>query len=156
MVQGHDGKAGGSGNGIHPTDRADGRGVFFMIDSQGLESALETVNEVDAEGDGADDIDEDEPPLLERNVDATIDILYSFGMAGISDHGQLICKAHFDPEVTHMKAEEGENEDAEEGHVFGGPGGSCYPATLIPHTLCFPVFIPEEKALDGVEEDPGV
>lgn len=156
MVQGHDGKAGGSDDGIHPADGADGGSVFFMTDSQGLESALETVDEVDAEDNRTDDIDKDEPPLLEGDVDAAIDILDGFGMAGVGDHRQLIRKAHLDPEVAHVEAEEGENEDPEQGHVFGSPGSSCHTATLVAHAFRFPVFLPEKDTLNGMQEDAGV
>lgn len=125
MVEGHDRKTAADQDCIDPADDVDGRAVFLMCDAQGLESALETVDQVYCEGDYTYEVYDDDPGLLEGDVDAAVDILYGFVMARVSHHGELVCKAHLDPEVAHVEAEEGEDEDAEEGHILRGPGGTC-------------------------------
>lgn len=77
-------------------------------------------------------------------------------MAGIGDHGQLVGKPHFDPEISHVEAKEGENQDAKEGHVFGGPGRAGYPATAVFGAFGDSVGPCQKDALDGMEEDAGI
>ncbi len=104
----------------------------------------------------ADEVDGDDPYFLEGDIDAAVDILYGFVVAGVGDHGELVCKAHLDPEVAHVEAEEGEDEDAEEGHVFGGPGGAGDFAGAYLPPLAMRLARARSDALDGMEEDTGV
>jgi len=52
-------------------------------DAQGLEGALEPVYEMYGQGKDADEIDNDDPEFLEGDIDAAVDILYGFFMAGV-------------------------------------------------------------------------
>ena len=124
MVQWHDRKTAANSDRIDPADDVDRRGVFLVGDAEGLKGTLEAMDQVNGEGQDTDEVDEDKPETLESYIDAAVDILDSFVMAGIGDHGELVRKAHLDPEVAHVKAQEGEDQDAEKGHILGGPGGA--------------------------------
>jgi hypothetical protein len=156
VVQGHDRKTCGDGDRVDPADRIDQWRIFLVAASEGLEGALEAVDQVYGQGEDTDEVDGHDPDFLEGDIDAAVDILHGFVMAGVGDHGELVCKAHLDPEVAHVEAEEGEDEDAEEGHVLGGPGGAGDLAGLIVASLGDAVGAGQDDALDGVEEDAGV
>lgn len=127
-----------------------------MGDAEGLEGALEAVDQVDGQGEDADEIDDDDPDILEGDIDAAVDILDGFFVAGVGDHGELIGKAHLDPEITHVQAEEGEDEDAEQGHVFRGPGGAGDFAVGVFAAFGAAVHQGQGDPLDRMEDDEGV
>ena len=114
VVQGHDRKTCGDGDRVDPADRIDQWRIFLVAASECLEGALEAVDQVYGQGEDTDKVDGHDPYFLEGDIDAAVDILHGFIMAGVGDHGELVCKAHLDPEVAHVEAEEGEDEDAEE------------------------------------------
>ena len=156
MVQGHDGETAADQDCIYPADGIDQRGVFLVCDAEGLEGALEAMDQVDGQGEDADQVDDDDPDILEGDIDTAVDVLDGFIMAGIGDHGELIGKAHLDPEVAHVEAEKGEDEDAEQGHVFRGPGGAGDFAVGVFASLGASVHQGQGDSLDGVEYDKGV
>ncbi len=153
MIEGHDGKTAADQDCIDPANDVDGRAVFFVFDAQCLESALKTVDQVYCEGEYADEVYDHHPGFLKGDVDAAVDILYGFVMAGVGHHRELVRKAHLDPEVAHVEAEEGEDEDTEEGHILGGPGGACDLAVGIFAALGLAVQYDQSDSLEGVQED---
>ena len=156
MVQGHDSETAADQDCIDPADGIDQRGVFLVSDAEGLEGALEAMDQVDGQGEDTDQVDDDDPDILEGYIDAAVDVLDGFVVAGIGDHGELIGKAHLDPEVAHVKAQEGEDEDAEQGHVFRRPGGAGDFAVSVFAAFSASVHQRESDSLDGVEYDKGV
>lgn len=142
MVQWHECESSADHDRIDPTNGVDQWSVFPVIDAQGLERALETMNQVNSEGKNTDKIDGYQPELLESDVDATINVLDGFIMTRVGDHGELIGKAHFDPEITHVDAQEGEDQDAQHGHIFGSPGGPCDFSGLVIRAFSFAVGQP--------------
>lgn len=94
--------------------------------------------------------------MLEGDIDAAVDILDGDVMTGVGDHGERICKAHLEPEVAHMEAKEGEDQDAEDCHIFRSPGGAGDLTGVMPGAFGFPVGQPEGDTLDGVEDDKGI
>ncbi len=156
MVQWHDGKTAANSDRIDPADDVDGRGVFLVGDAEGLKGALEAMDQVNGEGQDTDEVDEDKPKVLEGYIDAAVDILDSFVVAGIGDHGELIRKAHLDPEVAHVEAQEGEDEDAEQGHILGGPGGAGDFAVGVFAALSSAVHQREGDTLNRMQQDKSV
>ena len=61
MIQWHDGKARADRDRVDPAKGVDQRGIFLVCESQRLESALETVDQVEAQGGDADEVDGDQP-----------------------------------------------------------------------------------------------
>ena len=61
VIEGHDGKSAADQDGIDPADDIDGRTVFLVCDTEGLEGALEAVDQVEAQGGDADEVDGDQP-----------------------------------------------------------------------------------------------
>ena len=156
MVEGHDGKSAADQDGIDPADDVDGRAVFFVCDTEGLERALETMDQVYGQGEYADEVYDHHPGFLEGYVDATVDILYGFVVARVGDHGKLVCKAHLDPEVAHVEAEEGEDEDAEQGHILRGPGSTRDFAFGVFAAFGLAIHDGQGDSLEGVQEDKRV
>ncbi len=156
MIEWHDRESAADQDGIDPSDRIDERSVFFMIDAQGLKGALETMDEVNGEGKNTDEIEGYNPYFLESYIDPAIDILNSFVMSGVGNHGELVRKSHFDPKITHMEAQECKNEDAEQGHVFGGPCGPGHFSACVFRSLGDPVGPGKQDSLDRMEQDKGV
>ena len=88
VVQRHDGKARADRDRVDPAEGVDQRGVFLVCESQCLEGALKAVDQVEAEGGDADQVDGYEPEFLEGDIDSAVDILYGFVVAGVGDHGE--------------------------------------------------------------------
>ena len=156
MIERHDRKSTADQDGIDPSNCIDQRSVFFMVDAQGLKGTLKSMYEVNRQGKYSDEINGHDPDLLEGYIDPAVDILNCFIMSGVGDHRELVRKPHFDPEVTHVDAQEGKNQDAEEGHVFGGPGGSGYFSTCVFRAFGDPVGSGEHDPLDRMEQDKRV
>ena len=156
MVQRHKGKTSADHNRINPTKDVDRCGIFLMGYPECLEGTLKTMDQVDCQGKDTDQVNDDEPEILEGDIDAAIDILDGFIMAGIGDHAELVGKAHFRPEITHVYAQEGENEDPQQGHIFGGPGGTGDFAFGVFGAFGAAVHKPEGDPLDGMEDNKGV
>ena len=150
MVQWHDCKTTADHNRIDPADDIDGRGVFLMGDAQGLKGALEAMDQVDGQGEDTDEIDSDKPDILKGYIDAAVDVLDGFFMAGVIDHRKLVGKAHLDPEVAHVEAQEGEDQDAQQGHIFRGPGGAGDFAVGVAAAFGFLVHEGQCDSLDGM------
>ena len=81
MIQRHDRETAADHDRIDPTDDVDGLGVFLVGDAESLEGALKAVDQVDSQGEDADKVDDDDPDILEGDIDAAVDILDSFVMA---------------------------------------------------------------------------
>lgn len=86
MVQWHDGETAADNNRVDPANGIYQRGIFLVGDTEGLKSALEAMDQVDSQGEDTDEIDEDEPDILEGDIDTAVDILDGFVVAGIGDH----------------------------------------------------------------------
>ena len=86
MVQWHDGETAADNNRVDPANGIDQRGVFLVRDAECLKGALEAMDQVDSQGEDTDEIDEDEPDILEGDIDTAVDILDGFVVAGIGDH----------------------------------------------------------------------
>ncbi len=104
MVQRHDCKTAANSDRIDPADDIDGRRVFLVGDAESLKGALEAMDQVNGECQDTYEVDEDKPEILKGYIDAAVDILDGFVVAGIGDHRELIRKAHLDPEVAHVEA----------------------------------------------------
>ena len=114
------------------------------------------MHQVDGQCEDPYEVNGDQPDLLEGDVDAAVDVLDGFVMAGISDHGQLVRKPHFDPEIAHVDTQEGEDQDTEDGPILGGPGSAGDLAGLVFGAFGFAVGQPEGDPLDGMEDNKGV
>ncbi len=156
MVQRHDCKTAANSDRIDPADDVDGWGVFLVSDAEGLKGALEAMDQVNGEGQDTDEIDKDKPEVLKGYIDAAVDILDGFVVAGIGDHCELIRKTHLDPEVSHVQAQEGEDQDAKLGHIFRRPSSACDFAVGVFASLGAAVHQREGDPLDGMEENEGV
>jgi len=156
MIQWHERETSADHNRIDPSNGVDHWSVFLVVDAERLERALKAMHQVNGERKHSDEVDGHQPELLESNIDPAVDVLDGFVMARVSDHGELIGKAHFDPEVTHVDAEEGKDQDSQQGHVFGRPRGTCDFAGLIIGAFGFAIVQPEDDPLDGMKDDKGV
>ena len=156
MIQWHERETSADHDRIDPSDGVDQWGVFLVVDPERLERALEAMDQVNCQRKNANEINGDQPELLEGDIDTAVNILDGFVMTRVGDHGELIGKAHLNPEVTHVDAEEGEDEDSQQGHVFGSPGCACDFAGLVIGAFGFTVGQPEHDPLYGMEDDEGV
>ena len=156
MIQWHQCKTTADHDRINPANDVDGCGIFLMGDAECLKRTLKAVDQVDCQGKDSDQVNDDEPEVLKGDIDAAVDILDSFVVAGIGDHAELVGKAHFRPEIPHVDAEEGENEDPQDGHIFGSPGSAGDFAMGVFTTFSTTVHQPEGDSLDGMEENKGV
>ena len=84
--------------------------------ADGLEHAPETVGDVQADCHEPDDVEEDDPPFSEGDVQEEVRIVLI--IADAEHLGQL----HLGPEVGEMEEDESDDDDAEDEHVLGGPG----------------------------------
>ena len=150
MIQWHDSEARADRDRVDPAEGVDQRGIFLVCEPQRLEGALEAVDQVEAQGGDTDEVDSHEPQLLEGDVNSAVDILYRFVVAGIGDHGERGGKAHLDPEVGHVETQEGEDQDTEESHILGSPGGTGDFAVGVFAAFGFAVGQGQGDTLDGV------
>ena len=156
MIQWHEGKTTTDHDRINPSDDVDRSRIFLMGYPEGLKGALKAMDQVDRKSKHSDQVNDDEPKILKGDIDTAINVLDGFVMTGVGDHGKLVSKAHFDPEVTHVDAEEGENEDTQDGHVFGGPGGAGDFAFGIFGAFGTAVHEPEGDSLNRMYDNEGI
>jgi len=89
--------------------------VFGMVQTQGLESALKSVLQVEAQETHAGDIEQHDPPLVESCGDPGVQII-DLIVTLITDLGQN-APLHLKPEIPHMDDQEKEDHTAQQGHV---------------------------------------
>ena len=81
-----------------------------------LEHAPEAVSEVQAYRGEPDEVEDEDPPFAESDVEQKVGIVLEIAYA---EHlGEL----HLGPEMGQVEADEAEDDDAEDEHVLGRPG----------------------------------
>ena len=118
--------------------------------ADGLEHAPETVGQVQADRHEPDDVEDEDPPLAEGDVQQEIGIVLE--IADAEHLGQL----HLGPEMGQVEADETDDDDTEDEHVLGRPGIG---RSLARHFIALPaaagleVLPGEPAAVDDVDEE---
>jgi len=118
--------------------------------ADGLEHAPETVGDVQAHCNEPDDVEEDDPPPAESDVQKEVGIVLI--VADTEHLGQL----HLGPEMGEVEADESDDDDAEDEHVLGRPGvgsGLAGHFVALPATTCFQVLPGEPASVDDVDDE---
>ena len=116
----------------------------------GLEHAPEAMDEVQADSCEPNDIEDEDPPFAECNVQQEIRIVL---IVANSEHlGQL----HLGPEMGKMEADESEDDDTEDQHVLGGPGvgvGLAGHLIALPASTGLHVLPGQPATIDDMDEE---
>jgi len=118
--------------------------------ANGLEHAPETMGDVQADCHEPDDVEEDDPPFAEGDVQQEV------GIVLIIAHAEHLGQLHLGPEVGEMEADESDDDDAEDEHVLGGPGvgsGLAGHFVALPATACFQILPGQPASVDDVDEE---
>ena len=86
--------------------------------ADGLEHAPETMHEVQAHSSEPDEIEDEDPPFAEGDVQQEVGIVLEIA------HSEHLGQLHLGPEMGEVEADEAEDDDTEDEHVLGGPGVS--------------------------------
>ena len=118
--------------------------------ADGLEHAPESVRDVKAHSDEPYDVEDDNPPFSEGDIQKEI------GIVLIIAHSEHLGKLHLGPEMGEMEGDEAEDDDTEDQHVLGGPGIG---AGLAGHPIALPAsaglhILPGEPAsIDDMDDE---
>ena len=120
---------------------------LLVVPADGLEHGPETVVEVEPDGDEPHHVDGKDPPVTEGIEQQQIRIL------SLAAHE--FAELHLGPEVGEMEGDQAQDDNAQDGHVLGGPGivlrlGSDL-ITLHAATF-FEVLVAEPASIDDVDE----
>ena len=118
--------------------------------ADGLEHAPETVHEVKPDRPEPDDVEDEDPPMSESDVQQEVGIVLI--VADAEHLGQL----HLGPEMGEVEADEAENDDTEYEHILGGPGiGGCLAGHFVTlHSAAgLDVLVRKPAAVDDVDEE---
>ena len=118
--------------------------------ADGLEHAPETVGDVQAHCNEPDDVEEDDPPFAEGDVQQEV------GIVLIIAHAEHLGQLHLGPEMGQVEADETDDDDTEYEHVLGRPGIG---RSLARHFIALPaaagleVLPGEPAAVDDVDQE---
>ena len=118
--------------------------------ADGLEHAPEAMNEVQTDSCEPNDIEDEDPPLAECNVQQEIRIVL------IVTHSEHLGQLHLGPEMGEVEADETEDDDTEDQHVLGGPGvgvGLAGYFVALPAATGLDILPRQPATIDNMDEE---
>ncbi len=118
--------------------------------ADGLEHAPEAMDEVEPYCAEPDDIEDEDPPSAEGDIEQQV------GIVLVVAYAEHLGELHLGPEVGEVEADETEDDNAEDEHVLGGPGVSCGLAghfVTLHSSAGLDVLVRKPAAIDDVDEE---
>ena len=84
--------------------------------ADGLEHAPKAMQQVQPQGDEPDDVQKQDPPFTESDLQEQVGIVLEIADA------EHLGKLHLGPEMCEMESDETQDDQAEDNHILGGPG----------------------------------
>ena len=120
----------------------------LAVPAHGLEHAPETVYHVHPEGREPDQVDDNDPPAAEGNLQQQIGIILEVAYA------EHLRQLHLGPEMGQVEGDQAQDHDAQHEHVLGRPGirrGLAGHVIALPAAACADILPGQPEAVQDVD-----